>query len=288
MLPIIVGTVRNTVNLAVMDNKWQQKKESGRIFEKELTPQQRQIEQFKEDLKKMRENNELASIANKMKSGDKLTAEELEYLQRNNPELYRQYVEIQQEKEAYKRELESCKTKDEVEKVRINKMNGLLSAAKSVSNNPNIPEGAKLALMEQILMKAMGIQEVHMEFVKTAHYQELPTDEEVSREAEEKVEQKEEVVAEIGENAKEDTEVMEEIQENVVENEEITEQSKSADDNIKSTEFNSTKIELPELKQKADTAFEETKKEAVQYIKEHRPSGFGMEYLDDELNKVRN
>ena len=33
MLPIIVGTVRNTVNLAVMDNKWQQKKESGRIFE---------------------------------------------------------------------------------------------------------------------------------------------------------------------------------------------------------------------------------------------------------------
>ena len=268
MLPIIVGTVRNTVNLAVMDNKWQQKKESGRIFEKELTPQQRQIEQFKEDLKKMRENNELASIANKMKSGDKLTAEELEYLQRNSPELYRQYVEIQQEKEAYKRELESCKTKDEVEKVRINKMNGLLSAAKSVSSNPNIPEGAKLALMEQILMKATGIQEVHMEFVKTAYYQELPTDEEVSREAEEKVERKEEVVAEIGENAKENAEVMEEIQENVVENEEIT--------------------ELPELKQKADTAFEETKKEAVQYIKEHRPSGFGMEYLDDELNKVRN
>ena len=103
MLPIIVGTVRNTVNLVVMDNKWQQKKESGRIFEKELTPQQRQIEQFKEDLKKMRENNELASIANKMKSGDKLTAEELEYLQRNSPELYRQYVEIQQEKKLTKR-----------------------------------------------------------------------------------------------------------------------------------------------------------------------------------------
>ena len=48
------------------------------------------------------------------------------------------------------------------------------------------------------------------------------------------------------------------------------------------------KIELPELKEKADTAFEEIKKEAVQYIKEHRPSGFGMEYLDDDLNKLRN
>ena len=272
MFPII-GTIRNAVNLAVMDSKWQQKKNSGKIFEKEMTPQQRQIKQFQEDLMKMRENNELASIANKLKSGKTLTAEELEYLQKNNPELYREYVEIQQEKEAYERELESCKTKDEVERVKFNKMSGLLAAAKSVSNNPNIPEGQKLALMEKILMKATGIQDVHMKFVESVRYQQLPTDAELAEEEKAKAEQSKEVVKEIGEKA-------EETQENIEENTEIEEEetaSTEAEGKIILIETEQPQIELPEVKSKADNAFNETKKEIKKYISEHRPVGYGVE-----------
>ena len=32
MLPMIVGTVHNTVKLAEMDGKWQQKKNSGKLW----------------------------------------------------------------------------------------------------------------------------------------------------------------------------------------------------------------------------------------------------------------
>lgn len=46
MIPIIAGTVRNVVELEWLDSKWQQKKESGKIFQKELTPEERMLNLF--------------------------------------------------------------------------------------------------------------------------------------------------------------------------------------------------------------------------------------------------
>ena len=53
----------------------------------------------------MRESKKLSDISTKLKAGSSLTSEEIEYLQRNNPELYKEYEEIQNEKKAYEREL---------------------------------------------------------------------------------------------------------------------------------------------------------------------------------------
>lgn len=188
MIPIIAGTVRNVVELEWLDSKWQQKKESGKIFQKELTPEERMLNLFQEDMQKMRENNDMASVRSKLKSGEALTAEEIAYIQKNAPELYREYQEIKAEKEAYERQLRNCRTKEEVERVKINKVNGILSQARSVLNNPNIPKSAKLGLAEKFLMKTTGIEKVHQEFVKSGKYAELPTEEEVAEERREKAE----------------------------------------------------------------------------------------------------
>lgn len=184
MIPIS-GTIRNAVKLQQLDCKWQEKKKSGKIFEKETDPQIRQIRQFEEDMKKMREGDIMSSITAKMKAGEDLTPEEVEYLQKNAPDMYREYMNIKGEKEAYERQLKNCKTKEEADRLKINKMNGILSQAKSVMNNPNIPKGAKVGIMEKLLMKAMGIEKVHQLFIKSGQYAKLPTDEEYAEEKKE-------------------------------------------------------------------------------------------------------
>ncbi len=184
MILPIAGTIRSAVKLAELDRKWQQKKKKGgQAFSKEIDPQ---IRQFQEDLKKMRENRKMGSITSKLKSGAELTSEEIEYLRINAPEAYREYLEVRAEREAYERQLKACRTKEDVERLKFNKMGSLLAEAKAVLNNPNIPEGKKLGLAEKILKKTMAVNIVHIKFVESGRYQQLPDDAEMAEEKKEK------------------------------------------------------------------------------------------------------
>lgn len=185
---IISGTVRGAVKLAQLDSKWQQKKAEGNVLKKDMDPQTRQINQYKEDLAKMRESNKMSDITAKIRSGSELTQQELDYLKKNNPSAYKDYLEIQQEKESYERELKGCKTKDEVEELKVTRLGQFAAEAKQIKNNPYIPEAKKVQLMGKILAKTMGIEKVHLEFVNSLAYQNLPTDEELAEEKKEKEE----------------------------------------------------------------------------------------------------
>ena len=199
MLPI-VGSIRNTVKMAEMDNKWQQKKKNGgKALKAEMSPQERQIQQYKEDIERMREGRQMSDIDAKLKAGGTLTPEEITYLQRNCPEKYKEYVEIKNEREAYKRQMKSCKTKEDVEKLKMNKMSSFLAEAKSVMNNPNIPKGKKLGLMEKILRRVMGIEKEYVKFVNSGRYKNLPTEEELAEEERKKTEQNESAAEGLGE-----------------------------------------------------------------------------------------
>ncbi|MBR1744197.1 MAG: hypothetical protein IJ733_20520 [Lachnospiraceae bacterium] len=63
-------------------------------------------------------------------------------------------------------------------------MGEFLAQLKEVANNPNIPEGEKLAQIEKIHAKAKLVQKVQNKFVKSSVYAALPTEEE-EREKEE-------------------------------------------------------------------------------------------------------
>ncbi len=290
MLPIISGTIRSTVKLAVMDDKWQQKKKSGKLWEKQdLDPVAKQVLRFKEDLEQMRESQKMADISAKVKAGSALTSEEVEYLQRNNPAMYKEYVEIKNEKEAYKRELENCRTKDDVEELKLNKMGSLLAEAKSVMNNPYIPKAKKLGLMEKILMKTMGIQSVHMDFVKSAKYLSLPTEEELAEEEKDKAEREKETAEEIGEAAEENAELAEELGEDSRDDGKfiVSEDAPEADSVHKEVVDVKRKVKLPELKKQADNNYEAVKAFATGYIRENRSSGYGLEFLEENSDKVK-
>lgn len=172
----VIGTVYQSGKLAALDQKWQQKKtDISKGNKQEMDPQ---IKQFYEDLKRMKESSRLSEISAKLKAGEVATPEELEYLKRNNPQMYQEAMEVVKEREAYERQLRECKTKEEVEKLRFSKMGSFMAEAKSVMNNPNIPEGEKTKLMEKLLKRTNNVVQTHMNFVASAAYKQLPDDKE--------------------------------------------------------------------------------------------------------------
>ncbi len=184
MIPIS-GTITNAVKYQVMNSKWQQKKDSGHVLSKEernerenWTEEDYLIADFEEQAAQNREASKNTEIKNKIMSGAALTQEEIEYLEKNNPEDLKKYREIKAERKAYEDKLKKCRTKDEVERVKTETMGEYMSSLKSVVNNPNIPKGAKLAKAQEMLAKTNNIQEVHLKFVQSESYQKLPTEDE--------------------------------------------------------------------------------------------------------------
>lgn len=101
-----------------------------------------------------------AKIMQKLRSGKKLTAEEMNYLRAKNPQLYAQAARVQAMRENLKNQLENCKSKEEAEKVYGNSI--------SMVNNDDPMKEAIVAAYDDVMK----------EFKKTDKYQALPQREE--------------------------------------------------------------------------------------------------------------
>lgn len=182
---ILSGTIASTVQLQMLNNKWMQKKESGNVLSKQelnerstWTSEQFMIADFQDQLEHNRETQKRQKIDNKIMSGGSLSPEEISYLEKNDPVALKKYRETKEEKESYKEKLRQCKTKEEVDRVKLHKLGELESSLSSVVNDPTIPKSAKLAKAQEILAKTNNIEAAHLEFVKSADYQSMPTDDE--------------------------------------------------------------------------------------------------------------
>lgn len=182
---ILSGTIASTVQLHMLNNKWMQKKESGNVLSKQelnerstWTSEQFMIADFQDQLEHNREAEKRQKIDNKIMSGGSLSPEEISYLEKNDPVALKKYRETKEEKESYKEKLRQCKTKEEVDRVKLQKLGELESSLSSIVNDPAIPKSAKLAKAQEILAKTNNIEAAHLEFVKSADYQSMPTDEE--------------------------------------------------------------------------------------------------------------
>lgn len=120
----------------------------------------------------------LNDIHNKLYCGKKLTLDEEQYLQKKDPMAYRQLKASEAEQKCYEEELKRCRTKEEVSRVRMAHTAASLSVVNSVKNNPNIPEGQKLALVSGELRKIKALDKITEKFVKSGRYAKLPTDNE--------------------------------------------------------------------------------------------------------------
>lgn len=182
---ILSGTIASTVQLQMLNNKWMQKKESGNVLSKQelnerstWTSEQFMIADFQDQLEHNRETQKRQKIDNKIMSGGSLSPEEISYLEKNDPVALKKYRETKEDKESYKEKLRQCKTKEEVDRVKLQKLGELESSLSSVVNDPTIPKSAKLAKAQEILAKTNNIEAAHLEFVKSADYQSMPTDDE--------------------------------------------------------------------------------------------------------------
>lgn len=102
-------------------------------------------------------------IMRKLRSGKKLTPEELNYLRVKNPQMYVQAARVQAMRENLKNQLENCHSKEEVEKVYGDAMSMV----------------SKEDPMREALIAAYD--DVTTEFKKTDKYQALPAKEEDAR-----------------------------------------------------------------------------------------------------------
>ena len=195
---MISGTIYNAGKMLELTQKWEQKKNSGNIVkrqEKELTPEERQLQNYQEDLERMREGNEYSAIYAKIQSGQDLSPAEEEILRARDPKLYMEYKADKMEQEAYEKRLKNCRTKEEAQKLQVNRMNGKLSELKSIVNNPNISKSEKIKEAQRILGDTNKTVQVFQEFAKSAEFKELPTEEEIIKAKQAEAEYNEEKVS---------------------------------------------------------------------------------------------
>ena len=179
---MITGTIYNAGKMLEMTQKWEQKKLSGNILKKEdtlLSPEEQKIRAFEEQLEQNREGSEYSTIYAKIQNGRKLSPEEEDKLREKDPKMYMEYKAEQMEQEAYEKRLKNCKTKEEAEKLHVNRLNGKLSELKSIVNNPNIPKSEKVKAAQRILGETTKTVQIFQAFTASVDFKKLPTEEEL-------------------------------------------------------------------------------------------------------------
>ena len=202
---MLTGTIQNQVKIQMLDMKWQQKKQDINSRKTEnMTQEQRMLERFKEQAANERKRSATSELYTKLQSGGTLTAEEIAYLKENDPEALADYERAQAEKKAYEQALKNCKTKEDVDRLKLNRMGNFAAQAKSIANNPYIPKEKKLELMQKLNNEVCLIRDAHNEFVKSRVYEELPEEAEIAEEnAKENAVENDEILAEQMETAEE-------------------------------------------------------------------------------------
>lgn len=180
------GTLQNNVKNTELKMKFEQRKQNT-MENNSKSEHQMKVDQFESELEKFQDDNKISGIDSKLKLGGELTDKELEYLREKNPELYKKALAIKEERKQYKKSLQNARTKEEVERIKSNKMQTFLSEASSVKNNPNISSEKKEEVLEQLNRRMAGISKEHAKFKASMEYQKLPEEEKTKSKKDKKV-----------------------------------------------------------------------------------------------------
>lgn len=108
-------------------------------------------------------DNKMSSIRNLLNAGKRLTGDEKEYLRKHDHELYQQAMAIEEEQRSFKRAMERCKTKDEVNNLYFAKT-GLLAdeATRAFKSSGSATSGK--SKIQYISALAAAIREAYLDF----------------------------------------------------------------------------------------------------------------------------
>lgn len=164
-----------------MQMKWQKRKDTSDFTADGTTTIDDWVKKQADEIRQANKDGSSklqAQIDLKLKCGQSLTAEEMEYLKKTDPETYQHVKSMQAEQKQYEEELKRCKTKDEVERVKMLHTASSLNAVNSIMHNPAIPENKKFELVMREHQKNQALQESTKEFIESGKYAKLPTEEE--------------------------------------------------------------------------------------------------------------
>ncbi len=214
---MITGTLYEAGKMMVMQNKWEQKKSTGNINkkeQKELTPQERELQRYKEQLEETKKGNEYSALYSKIQSGQKLSPAEEDKLKAQDMKAYLDYKADQAEQEAYEERLKKCRTKDEAQRLQTAKMQGNLSKIKNIENDPYISDAEKLKMARIIQGDTTANAKIYQEFTQSEEYEKMPTEGELQqlRKMERDAENAElqEIKEDISEGQKSESEIVDE------------------------------------------------------------------------------
>ncbi|MBR5180597.1 MAG: hypothetical protein IKW90_17620 [Lachnospiraceae bacterium] len=181
---MITGTLYEAGKMMTMQNKWEQKKSTGNVLKKEkkeLTPEERQLQDYREQLEETKKGNEYSALYSKIQSGQKLSPAEEDKLKEKDMKSYLEYKANQAEQEAYEERLKRCRTKDEAQRLQTAKMQGNLSKMKNIENDPYISDAEKLKMARVIQGDTTATAKIYQEFTQSEEYEMMPTEGELQQ-----------------------------------------------------------------------------------------------------------
>ena len=186
----VAGTIGAYTNMMKLQMKWENKKDSGTYTEKS-DEQKDPTTRMLDELKEQNENRDysMEAIRNKLVSGKKLTFEELKYLEEKDPAAYQKAKEIQDAQEGFENALKNCRTKEDVQHVKLLHLGAAMTAVNAADHDPNIPAGQKLAIILQENAKMKAIEKVEKAFVESGAYAQLPSEAELKEKIKEEQEE---------------------------------------------------------------------------------------------------
>ena len=179
------GTIQSQVSLQMLDLKWQKKKQdiNSKKDTEGMTQDEILLDSFERQAQTERERSATSELYTKLKTGGTLTEEEIAYLKEHDPEALAEYEKAQTEKKAYENALKNCRTKEDVQRLKLNRMGSFAAQAKEIASNPYIPKDKKVELMQRLNNEVCMIRDAHQAFEKSRAYEELPEEQELRREA---------------------------------------------------------------------------------------------------------
>ena len=185
-----ISSIGNYTKTLKLQTQWEIKKQSGDVTGHSKSLNDLLSATAASDAEKEHtDGDKLSEIMQKVYSGKKLSGEELEYLQAKSPELYQKVRDMEQEQKSYENELKKCKTKEDVQRVKMSHIGKSLATVKSVENNPNITMEKKLETAQLENARANGIAARTEAFVRSASYNALPTEAEQAEERQERIQE---------------------------------------------------------------------------------------------------
>lgn len=176
-----INSVNSYVKGQDMENRWRMRKNSGNYKAdgsktvSEWAEEQKKKADENSDSRKKSDDRTLKAINSKLSMGSKLTPAEKNYLRAKDQAAYQRVLSIEAEQRDYEARLRRCKTKDEVNSVKMAYTAHALSTVNSVKNNPHISGDSKGELISTQQQKSAAVERVHNDFIKCGAYSSLPT-----------------------------------------------------------------------------------------------------------------